>query len=293
MRDAAVVRTSRVQNKSLTPIGMPSSGPAVPSASRASAAFAMARALCGVSSTNALSARARSTAAICASANSAAEIFLLRSRSRACAIVSSISSVIRPGCRTRTRTAWLSPPFAPCGMKSCRPALQTERSLPALAVAWRADHPRCTHRASRPWRSARAVASGSRVRLLRRPYTLTVNPSGDGAPGRADDTCHKIAIQRSFNHFWNKEKAVLRRRRIAQDLLGNVAISDDIRPLLHRHRRDRGHWVDIGDIDRRQLLDKRENRVQLRLQMGDLVFGNGNAGQMRNAAHGLGVHGHG
>ena len=51
MREHAVVRTPSVQNRSLTPIGMPSSGPASPRESRTSASAAWARACSGVSST--------------------------------------------------------------------------------------------------------------------------------------------------------------------------------------------------------------------------------------------------
>jgi len=47
----ALVRTSLVQNMSLTAMGMPSSAPASPRAMRASLARAMASACSGVSST--------------------------------------------------------------------------------------------------------------------------------------------------------------------------------------------------------------------------------------------------
>src|SRR5690349_20390621 len=49
MREHAVVRTPLVQNRSLMPNGMPSSRPPSPFASRASDAFAIARACSGVS----------------------------------------------------------------------------------------------------------------------------------------------------------------------------------------------------------------------------------------------------
>src|SRR5262249_35191771 len=94
MRLHAVVRTPLVQNMSFTAIGMPSSGSVSPAASRASAALAISRARSGVSSTKALSPRARSMAARCASASSTAVNSLRRNPSCAAAMVSVVRSVM-------------------------------------------------------------------------------------------------------------------------------------------------------------------------------------------------------
>jgi hypothetical protein len=90
----AVVRTSRVANRSLIPSGMPSSGAPSPLAILASASRAMARAWSGVSSTNALSARAASIALRWASVNSSEVKDLLARPDLASAIVSDVKSVI-------------------------------------------------------------------------------------------------------------------------------------------------------------------------------------------------------
>src|SRR5664280_44879 len=108
MCEHAVVRTPSVQNRSLTASGMPSSGPALPAWMRASDAFAMARARSGVSSTNALSARAFSIARTCASANSTAEKSFFFSPSRAAANVSEVSSLMSGAvaCKNIRSSAW-------------------------------------------------------------------------------------------------------------------------------------------------------------------------------------------
>src|ERR1700682_1488650 len=93
MCEHAVERTPSVQNMSLMASGMPSSGPALPAAMRASEAFAIALARSGVSSTKALSARAFSIAATWASASSTAEKDFFFSPSRASAKVSEVSSL--------------------------------------------------------------------------------------------------------------------------------------------------------------------------------------------------------
>src|SRR5664279_2914897 len=93
MCEQAVVRTFAVANKSFTASGMPSSGWALPTAMRASQAFAMAKARSGVSSTKALSTRAFSMAARWASASSTAEKDFFFSPSRASASVSEFKSL--------------------------------------------------------------------------------------------------------------------------------------------------------------------------------------------------------
>src|SRR5262249_42086468 len=91
--EQAVERASAVQNMSFTASGIPSSGPALPCARRASEAFAMSAAWSGVSSTNALSARAFSIEVWCAAVNSAAEKDFFFNPSRASAKVSDVSSL--------------------------------------------------------------------------------------------------------------------------------------------------------------------------------------------------------
>ncbi len=63
--------------------------------------------------------------------------------------------------------------------------------------------------------------------------------------------------------------------------------------LLHHHRRHRGHRLDARDVDLLQLLDEGEHGVELAAQVLDLVLGDGDARQMRDAADGIGVDGHG
>jgi catechol 2,3-dioxygenase len=84
-----------------------------------------------------------------------------------------------------------------------------------------------------------------------------------------------------------------RRRRIPEDIVGDAAVGDQVRPLLHRHRRDRGHRLSPRDVDLRQLLDESEDGVELAPKVLDLLLGDRNAGQMGNAADGIGVDGHG
>ena len=59
------------------------------------------------------------------------------------------------------------------------------------------------------------------------------------------------------------------------------------------HRRHRGHRLDAVAIHFVELLDKGQDGVELALQMRDLVVGDGDARQMRDAADGGGVDGHG
>src|SRR6202035_5700973 len=103
--EQAVVRTSLVANRSLIPSGIPASGPPSPFAIFASTSRAMARARSGVSSTNALSARAASIAERCASVSSSDVKDFFARPLLASASVSDVKSVIyQPGCR-RTETA--------------------------------------------------------------------------------------------------------------------------------------------------------------------------------------------
>ena len=99
MCEPAVVSTPSVQKRSLTAIGMPSSGRASPRARRSSAASAMASARSGVSVMKALSGRAASTRRDIAAANSRAENSLRASPSRASARVNAVRDAL-------TRPPW-------------------------------------------------------------------------------------------------------------------------------------------------------------------------------------------
>jgi len=77
--------------------------------------------------------------------------------------------------------------------------------------------------------------------------------------------------------------------RIAEDIIGNAAIVDDIGTLLHFHRYHRGHRFNALDINLRQLLDEGQDRVQFALEMRDLCFPDRNPRQMRDTANGGGI----
>src|SRR4051812_9388729 len=107
--EPAVVTVPLVQNRSLMPSGTPSSRPASPAATRASATAAMAMARSGVSSTNALSARALSIASTWAFVSSVEEKRRLLMPSRASASVRSVRSVTA----VRHARAWPGHPRLP------------------------------------------------------------------------------------------------------------------------------------------------------------------------------------
>src|SRR5215216_595659 len=96
----------------------------------------------------------------------------------------------------------------------------------------------------------------------------------------------------SFHHLRHQEKIVLARRRIAENCLRIAAVRDLVRPLLHLHRRHRRHRRDALDIHFGKLLEEGENRVELALQVLDLVVGDFDAREVRDAAHGIGIDGH-
>src|SRR5580704_4032041 len=96
----------------------------------------------------------------------------------------------------------------------------------------------------------------------------------------------------SFDHFRNDEIMIFPRRRVCQDRVRVAAVGDDVGALLHAHGGDRGHRLDAGDVDLVELLDERQNGVELALQVLDLVVVDGDAREVRDAAHGRGVDGH-
>jgi hypothetical protein len=80
--------------------------------------------------------------------------------------------------------------------------------------------------------------------------------------------------------------------RIRQDIIGNAAVGDRILAHVHRHWHYRRHRLDARNIDFRKLLDEGEHGIELAAQMFDLIIGNRDARQMRDAADGIGVDGH-
>ncbi len=73
----------------------------------------------------------------------------------------------------------------------------------------------------------------------------------------------------------------------------DAAVGHHVLALLHRHRRHRGHRLDAFDIDLLQLLDERQDGVELALEVLDLIVRDRDARQMRDAADGCGIDGHG
>src|SRR3954466_616486 len=99
-------------------------------------------------------------------------------------------------------------------------------------------------------------------------------------------------LRKLLNNLRHQEEVAFGRGRVGNDIVGDLAVIDQILPLLHLHRGDRGHGLHTLDIDLRELLDKGEHGVEFALQMRNLALGNRNARQMRDAADGSGVDGH-
>src|SRR5579864_153692 len=268
MCEPAVVRTLAVQNKSLMPSGKPSSAPPCPFASLRSDARAMSQARSGVGSTKALSARARSIAVRCASVSSIAENCFARRPSRACARVSAVRSVIRRSDRHTKTGFW---PQRPLALPRCRPPRASARPIrPASATA--APENRRTVFPPPPDRRG-SISRGSRDkparwRLVRRPGTWL------------------------FHHLGDDEEVILMGRRIGDDGIRDAAVGHRVVAHFHRHWRHRGHRLDAVHIDFAELLDEVQDRVELALQTGNLVLGNGDSRQVRNAADRICVDSH-
>src|SRR5262245_15326313 len=96
-----------------------------------------------------------------------------------------------------------------------------------------------------------------------------------------------------FHHLRHHKETVLRRRRVLDDVVEDAAIGDHVLALLHVHGSDRGHRLDALDVDFRQLLHEGKDGIELPPQVLDLIFGNRDAREMRDAADGGGVDGHG
>src|SRR3954465_3041234 len=99
-------------------------------------------------------------------------------------------------------------------------------------------------------------------------------------------------LRKLLNNLRHQEEVTFGRGRVGNDIVDDLAVIDQIPPLLHLHWGDRGHRLHALDIDLRELLDKGEHGVELALQMRNLALGNRNARQMRDAADGSGVDGH-
>src|ERR1700722_7070 len=257
MCEQAVVRTAVVQNKSLMPSGRPSKTPPCPFASRSSELPAILVASSGVSSTKALSARARSMAARCASVSSLAENCLARRPSRACASVSAVRSLIRWSDRHTKTGFWPQ-------------ALPPYRTLPASA------HP------NRP--ATAMAASGNRQTAFPPPQ----DRRGSASPCSPDKRARWRLVHRPctwlFHHLGDDEEVILMGRRILDDGVRDTAVGHFILAHFHRHRRHRRHRFDTVHIDLAELLDEGQNRIELTLKTGHLVVGNGDPRQMRDAA---------
>src|SRR5260370_20751962 len=96
-----------------------------------------------------------------------------------------------------------------------------------------------------------------------------------------------------FLHCRNQKKLIVGRRSVLENDRGISDFGAHVGALLHRHRRHRGHGFDAAHVDLGELLDEREDRVELGLQVLDFFVGDGDAGEMRDAADGRGVNGHG
>src|SRR5262249_15890546 len=81
-------------------------------------------------------------------------------------------------------------------------------------------------------------------------------------------------------------------RRVLHDIVGDLPVIDHVLPLLHLHRRHRGHGLDALDIDLRQLLDEGQYGVQFTLQMRNFGVPDRDPRQMRDTAYGGGINRH-
>src|SRR5882757_8568290 len=97
----------------------------------------------------------------------------------------------------------------------------------------------------------------------------------------------------SFHHFRDDKEMVLAGRGVLHDVVGNPAVGHLVGALFHGHRGHRRHRVDAVHLDLGQLLDKGQNGVELAAEVLDLLVGDRDARQMRDAADGRGVDGHG
>src|SRR5260370_1055233 len=81
-------------------------------------------------------------------------------------------------------------------------------------------------------------------------------------------------------------------RRVPDYVVRDLAIIDHVGALLHFHRRDRGHRFDAIHVHFAELLDERQHRVQLALEMWNLALSDRNPREMGDTANGGGIDGH-
>src|SRR5712671_52474 len=101
------------------------------------------------------------------------------------------------------------------------------------------------------------------------------------------------ALCASLHHFRDDKEMVLAGRGVLHDVVGNPAVGHLVGTLFHGHRGHRRHRVDAIHLDLGQLLDKGQNGIELAAEVLDLFVGDRNARQMRDAADGRGIDGHG
>src|SRR5262245_58167045 len=143
-----------------------------------------------------------------------------------------------------------------------RPAHRRQSGPPPRAMAWAT--------ARRP-ASFAPVAAGPAARHWRRRAALPARPC-TWPPSRTSCT--------SLDHLRDEEEMILGGRCILEDGLRVFAIGDHVGALLHGHRDHRGHWLDAVDVDLRELLDERQDGVELAAQVLDLVIGDRDTGKM-------------
>ena len=73
---------------------------------------------------------------------------------------------------------------------------------------------------------------------------------------------------------------------VLEDLVGAEAVGHLVLALLHGHGGNAGHRLDRARVDLVELGDESEDAVQLMLEPRLLVLGDGDAGEMGDAADG-------
>src|SRR5712672_1483572 len=81
-------------------------------------------------------------------------------------------------------------------------------------------------------------------------------------------------------------------RRVPDYVVRDLAIIDHVGALLHFHWHYRGHRFDAIHVDFAELLDERQHRVQLALEMRNLALSDRNPREMGDTANGGGIDGH-
>src|SRR5579862_1948270 len=95
-----------------------------------------------------------------------------------------------------------------------------------------------------------------------------------------------------FDDLRHDKEMIFARRRIGDDLIGNIAVIDDIGALIEVHRHDGCHRLDAAHIHAAQFLDKGEDRIQFVGEMRNLRIAELDPRQMGNAADGRLINSH-